>query len=265
MTDWGGELTDDKIRKVVDTHGYTAISTTAHGSRENGMVEWPHRTLKERIRCILYAARFVWWVCEDFLGSDIIFLPLVLLLIMRAFSRFLLLLIALRCLTGCIFVGGTNSITLWFSTIRYWQLYLFLLNWWLRLFLLEREWLILVLITSTSSSSSSLTSIIIPWWWWWWWWWCNWRCSSSITICLSRVSRGRNFVGYFYCFYYFDDWQISVWLLLVTETFLMPSIKQLTNRHSWSPSIKLPKVAHTVLNSVLVTNHSLWCVTDLFS
>lgn len=57
MTDGGGELTDDKIRKLVDRHGYTAITSAPESSHENGIVERPHRTLKERIRCMLYAAR----------------------------------------------------------------------------------------------------------------------------------------------------------------------------------------------------------------
>ena len=57
MTNGGGELTDDKFRKLVDKHGYTAIMSAPDGSHQNGVVERPHRTLKERIRCMLYSAR----------------------------------------------------------------------------------------------------------------------------------------------------------------------------------------------------------------
>lgn len=57
MTDGGDELTDDKIWKLVDSHGYIAIMSAPDGSHQNGIVERPHRTLKKRIRCMLYSAR----------------------------------------------------------------------------------------------------------------------------------------------------------------------------------------------------------------
>ena len=57
MTDGGGELANSgQFRTTVGNHGYDTISTAADASSQNGMAERPHRTLKERIRCLLYAA-----------------------------------------------------------------------------------------------------------------------------------------------------------------------------------------------------------------
>ena len=58
QTDGGGELSHSHgFQKTVDHHGYDVTNTAADASHQNGIVERPHRTLKERIRCMLYAAR----------------------------------------------------------------------------------------------------------------------------------------------------------------------------------------------------------------
>ena len=38
-------------------HGYNTTITAADVSFQNGIVERPHHTLKEQMRCLLYAAR----------------------------------------------------------------------------------------------------------------------------------------------------------------------------------------------------------------
>ena len=50
-------LLPKKVGEVVGQYGYDITSTAADASHQNGIVERPHRTLKERIiRCMLYAA-----------------------------------------------------------------------------------------------------------------------------------------------------------------------------------------------------------------
>ena len=57
-TDGGGELyKSDKFKKTCNQHGYEVHTTAADASFQNGIVERPHRTLKERMRCMLYASR----------------------------------------------------------------------------------------------------------------------------------------------------------------------------------------------------------------
>ncbi|OEU05649.1 hypothetical protein FRACYDRAFT_258757 [Fragilariopsis cylindrus CCMP1102] len=57
-TDGGGELSKaHELTKVCNSHGYEVISTAADSSSQNLSVECPHRTLKERIRCMMYSAR----------------------------------------------------------------------------------------------------------------------------------------------------------------------------------------------------------------
>ena len=58
MTDGGGEFSNSKeFRTTVEKYGYDITSTAPDGSHQNGIAERPHRTLKERIPCMLYAAR----------------------------------------------------------------------------------------------------------------------------------------------------------------------------------------------------------------
>ena len=58
QTDGGGEfVTSHAFRRTCDGHGYDVTTTAPDTSHQNGIVERPHRTLKDRIRCILYAAR----------------------------------------------------------------------------------------------------------------------------------------------------------------------------------------------------------------
>jgi hypothetical protein len=57
-TDGGGELSKSHdMKKVCNSHGYEVQSTAADSSSQNGIVERPHRTLKERMRCMLYSSR----------------------------------------------------------------------------------------------------------------------------------------------------------------------------------------------------------------
>ena len=56
-TDNGNELAGSAaFRHVVDKHRYTLETTAPDSSGQNGMAERPHRTLKERVRCLLYTA-----------------------------------------------------------------------------------------------------------------------------------------------------------------------------------------------------------------
>eukprot|EP00980_Cylindrotheca_fusiformis_P020335 scaffold7349_cov135-Cylindrotheca_fusiformis.AAC.1 len=56
-TDNGGELAGSRqFQEVVTTHGYLPEPTPPGTSSMNGIAERPNRTLKERVRCILYAA-----------------------------------------------------------------------------------------------------------------------------------------------------------------------------------------------------------------
>jgi hypothetical protein len=45
------------MTKVCNSHGYEVNTTAADSSSQNGIVERPHRTLKERMRCMMYSAR----------------------------------------------------------------------------------------------------------------------------------------------------------------------------------------------------------------
>jgi hypothetical protein len=57
-TDGGGELSKSHdLKRVCNSHGYEVNSTAADASSQNRMVERPHRTLKERMRCMMYSAR----------------------------------------------------------------------------------------------------------------------------------------------------------------------------------------------------------------
>lgn len=56
-TDNGNELAgSEAFRRVIDQHRYTLETTAPDSSGQNGIAERPHRTLKERIRCLLYTA-----------------------------------------------------------------------------------------------------------------------------------------------------------------------------------------------------------------
>ena len=56
-TDGGGELSkSQELKTVCNSHGYEVNSTAADSSSQNGIVERPHRTLKERMRCMMYSA-----------------------------------------------------------------------------------------------------------------------------------------------------------------------------------------------------------------
>jgi hypothetical protein len=57
-TDGRGELSKSHdLKRVCNSHGYEVNSTAADSSSQNGMVERPHRTLKEQMRCMMYSAR----------------------------------------------------------------------------------------------------------------------------------------------------------------------------------------------------------------
>ena len=43
--------------ETIEDHGYKHQVTAANSSSQNGMIERPHRTLKEKMRCILYSSR----------------------------------------------------------------------------------------------------------------------------------------------------------------------------------------------------------------
>jgi transposase InsO family protein len=53
-TDNGGEFITEELREVADSHG-CVMETTSLDS-QNGLAERPHRTLKERVRCLLCTA-----------------------------------------------------------------------------------------------------------------------------------------------------------------------------------------------------------------
>jgi hypothetical protein len=55
-TDNGGEFVTEELRQAVDAHGYIIQTTSPDKSSQNGLAERPHRTLKERVRCLLYTA-----------------------------------------------------------------------------------------------------------------------------------------------------------------------------------------------------------------
>jgi hypothetical protein len=57
-TDGGGELSKShEMTRLCNSHGYKMHSKAANSSSQNGIVEHPHRTLKERMRCMLYSLR----------------------------------------------------------------------------------------------------------------------------------------------------------------------------------------------------------------
>ena len=43
--------------KKANNHGYEVRTTATDASSQNGIVERPHRTLKEKMQCMLYSAR----------------------------------------------------------------------------------------------------------------------------------------------------------------------------------------------------------------
>jgi hypothetical protein len=56
-TDNGNKLAgSEAFRRVVDKHNYTLEVTAPDSSGQNGLAERPHRTLKERVHCLLYTA-----------------------------------------------------------------------------------------------------------------------------------------------------------------------------------------------------------------
>jgi transposase InsO family protein len=55
-TDNGGEFVTEELREVADRHGYIMETTSPDKSSQNGLAERPHRTLKERVRCLLHTA-----------------------------------------------------------------------------------------------------------------------------------------------------------------------------------------------------------------
>jgi transposase InsO family protein len=54
--DNGSEFLAQEIREVISDNGYVMELTGTDSSWMNGMAERPHRTLKERVRCLLYTA-----------------------------------------------------------------------------------------------------------------------------------------------------------------------------------------------------------------
>jgi hypothetical protein len=54
--DQGGEFITEEVRATADKHGYITELTSPQKSSQNGLAERPHRTLKERVRCLLYTA-----------------------------------------------------------------------------------------------------------------------------------------------------------------------------------------------------------------
>ena len=57
QTDGGKEFTAHAFKETVNVHGYHHEVTAPDASSQNGMAERPHRTLKEKMRCMLYSAR----------------------------------------------------------------------------------------------------------------------------------------------------------------------------------------------------------------
>jgi len=48
---------NSSFERTVQQHGYDHETTAADASSQNGLVERPHRTLKERLRCLLFSTR----------------------------------------------------------------------------------------------------------------------------------------------------------------------------------------------------------------
>jgi hypothetical protein len=66
LTNNGGELAGSAdFRQVVGNHGYILETTAPDASNQNGLAERPHRTLKEKVRCLLYTAGLgiPFWSC----------------------------------------------------------------------------------------------------------------------------------------------------------------------------------------------------------
>ena len=55
-TDGGTEFMNSSFEQTVQQHGHDHKTTAADVSSQNRLVERPHRTLKERMRCLLYSA-----------------------------------------------------------------------------------------------------------------------------------------------------------------------------------------------------------------
>ena len=56
-TDNGGELAGSrKFQQTIQNHGYTGETTAAGASFQNAIAKRPHRTLKEKVRCLLFNA-----------------------------------------------------------------------------------------------------------------------------------------------------------------------------------------------------------------
>ena len=56
-TDNGGEIAGSHaVQDICAKHGYNLESTAPGSSNQNGLAERPNRTLKERVRCLLYTA-----------------------------------------------------------------------------------------------------------------------------------------------------------------------------------------------------------------
>jgi hypothetical protein len=53
-------LESHDLKRVCNTQGYEVNSTAADSSQQNGMVKRPHRTLKERMKYMMYSARL--WI-----------------------------------------------------------------------------------------------------------------------------------------------------------------------------------------------------------
>ena len=56
-TDGGKEFMAKPITETIVSYGYHHEKTAADTSFQNGIVERPHRTLKEKMRCMLYSSR----------------------------------------------------------------------------------------------------------------------------------------------------------------------------------------------------------------
>ena len=57
-TNGRGELPGSfNVQRVANSHGYKMNTTAVDASLQNRIVEHPHHTLKERMRCMLYSVR----------------------------------------------------------------------------------------------------------------------------------------------------------------------------------------------------------------
>ena len=57
-TDGGDKLSGSfDVQRVANSHRYDINTPAVDASSQNGIVERPHRTLKEQTRCMLYSAR----------------------------------------------------------------------------------------------------------------------------------------------------------------------------------------------------------------